>query len=68
MSALIAVGCGAFAADVGVKVNMTFANGQVKMTVEVDESTDLKVWKPAKKVDLVDPVEGEKGFYILKSK
>lgn len=43
-------------------------NGEVKMTVEVDESTDLKVWKPAKKVDLVDPVEGEKGFYILKSK
>ena len=43
-------------------------NGEVKLTVEVDASTDLKTWTPAKTVDVTVPVEGEKGFYILKSK
>ena len=43
-------------------------NGEVKMTVEVDESTDLKTWKNAKTVDLAVPVKGEKGYYILKQK
>ena len=43
-------------------------NGQVKLTVEVDASTDLKTWTPAKTVDVTVPVEGEKGYYILKSK
>lgn len=43
-------------------------NGQVRLTVEVDASTDLKNWKPAKTVEIDVPVEGEKGFYILKSK
>ena len=46
------------------------ASGNVlwRVTVEVDASTDLKTWKPVKTVDLAVPVEGEKGFYILKSK
>lgn len=43
-------------------------NGEVKMTVEVDESSDLKTWKHAKTVDLAVPVKGEKGYYILKPK
>ena len=43
-------------------------NGEVRLTVEVDASTDLKTWKPATTVDVTVPVEGEKGFYILKSK
>ena len=42
--------------------------GQVKLTVEVDASTDLKTWKSAKMVDISVPVEGEKGFYLLKTK
>lgn len=41
---------------------------KIKMTVEVDESTDLKTWKHAKTVDLAVPVKGEKGYYILKPK
>ena len=43
-------------------------NGEVHLTVEVDESADLKTWKPVKTLDLAVPVEGEKGFYMLKSK
>ena len=43
-------------------------NGEVKLTVEVDASTDLKTWTPAKTADVTVPVEGEKGFYILRSK
>lgn len=43
-------------------------NGQVKLTVEVDASTDLKTWEPATTVEIDVPVEGEKGFYILRSK
>lgn len=31
-------------------------------------SADLKTWKPAKTVNLDVPVEGGKGFYLLKSK
>ena len=42
--------------------------GQVKLTVEVDASADLKTWKPATTVEIDVPVEGEKGFYILRSK
>lgn len=42
--------------------------GQVKLTVEVDASADLKTWTPAKTVEISVPVEGEKGFYILKTK
>ena len=43
-------------------------NGEVKLTVEVDASTDLKTRKSATTVEIDVPVEGEKGFYILKSK
>lgn len=43
-------------------------DGEVKLTVEIDESTDLKNWKEAKTVEIAVPVEGEKGFYILKTK
>ena len=43
-------------------------NGEVKLTVEVDASADLKTWKPATTVEIDVPVEGEKGYYILKSK
>ena len=46
---------------------LAIENGQVRLTVEVDASTDLKNWKPAKTVEISVPVEGEKGFYILKS-
>lgn len=42
--------------------------GRVRLTVEVESSADLKTWKSAKMVDISVPVEGEKGFYILKSK
>ena len=41
---------------------------KIKMTVEVDESSDLKTWKRAKTVDLAVPVKGEKGYDILKPK
>ena len=43
-------------------------NGEVRLTVEVDASADLKTWKPATTVEIDVPVEGEKGYYILKSK
>ena len=43
-------------------------NGEVKLTVVVDESADLQTWTPAKTVDLTVPVKDEKGFYILRSK
>lgn len=43
-------------------------NGEVRLTVEVDASADLKTWKPATTVEIDVPVEGEKGFYILRSK
>ena len=43
-------------------------NGEVRLTVEVDASADLKIWKPATTVEIDVPVEGEKGYYILKSK
>ena len=41
---------------------------KIKITVEVDESSDLKTWKHAKTVDLAVPVKGEKGYYILNPK
>ena len=47
---------------------LAIENGEVKLTVEVDASTDLKAWQPAKTVEITVPVEGEKGFYILKTK
>ena len=40
-------------------------NGQVRLTVEVDASTDLQKWTPAKTVEISVPVEDEKGFYIF---
>ena len=47
---------------------LAIENGEVKQTVVVDASTDLKTWESAKTVEIAVPVEGEKGFYILKSK
>ena len=43
-------------------------NGEVKLTVEVDASADLQTWKPATTVNVTVPVEGEKGFYVLKTR
>ena len=47
---------------------LAIENGEVRLTVEVDASADLKTWKPATTVEIDVPVEGEKGYYILKSK
>lgn len=47
---------------------LAIENGQVRLTVEVDASKDLQNWTPAKTVEISVPVEGAKGFYILKTK
>ena len=47
---------------------LAIEGGQVRLTVEVDASTDLETWKRAWTDEISVPVEGEKGFYILKSK